>query len=122
MISVPHLIEKQPRWSIVVRDQKIGIAIVINITERSTTPNFQQRKLRLIDDLNKTPFPRIAKQLIRLAQRKRILLPHQLRQQLHCAIRDEQIEPPIVVVIKEERAETREATTGHPEPRFTRAI
>src|SRR6185369_3787097 len=122
MISVSDLIEKQPCWSIVVRDEEIRVTIVINITERSAATDFQQRKLRRIDDLNKIPLPRVAKQLIRLAQRKRIPLPHQLRQQLHRSIRDEQIKPPIVVVIKEERAETREATARHTEPRFACAI
>src|SRR6185369_1779731 len=112
MISVSDLIEKQPCWSIVVRNEEIRVTIVINITERSAATDFQQRKLRLIDDLNKASLPSVVKQLIRLPQRL----------QLHCSIRDEQVEPPIVVVIKEERAETRKATTWHTEPGFACAI
>src|SRR5262245_2393257 len=124
MILIPDLIEEQPCWSIVVGDEKIRITIIINITERGATTNFQQRKLRsqILDNLNKTSFPRIAKDLIRLAQRKRIFLSHKLRQQLHRSVRDEQIKPAIVIVIKEERAKTREATTRHTEPRFACAI
>src|SRR5262249_27865863 len=84
--------------------------------------DLEHQKLRLIQDLNKVPLPRIAEELIRLAQRKRILLTDQLRQQLHRTIRDEQVEPTIVIVIKEERAKTRKATPGHSQSGFARAI
>jgi len=81
VVSIPDLIEKQPRWSIVITDEEICVAVVINIPERCPTPNLDQRKFRsqLIYNLNKTCFPRVAKELIRLAQRKRILLSHELR-------------------------------------------
>ena len=76
MVSVFNLIKKQPRWSIVVGDENVRIAIVINITERGAATDFQKLKLRtnLIYYLNKTPLPGVTKKLIRLAQRKRILL------------------------------------------------
>src|ERR1044072_3469538 len=109
MTPIPDLIQKQPCWSIVIRNDEIRVPIVINITKRCPTTHLQLRKLR-INNLNKTPLSRIVKELIRLAQRKRIFLLHQLRQQLHRSIRNKEIEPPIVVIIKEERPETREAT------------
>src|SRR5215510_7086859 len=124
MVSIANLIKQEPRWSIVVGDQQICIAIVINITGGYAATDFEQRKLRsrLGAHFDETSLSGIAKKLVRFAQRERIFLAYQVRQQLNSSVGDKQIEPAIVVIIKEESAKTREATPRHSQAGFASTI
>ncbi len=85
MVSISDLIQKQPRRPVVVSDDDVSIAVVVDITESGAATDFEQlergtRRIRGVDELS---FSVIVKELIRLAQRIRVGLAHQLRQQLN---------------------------------------
>src|SRR6266853_5910641 len=115
MVSIADLIKTQPCRPVVVGDQDIGVAVVVDITKGCAPTDFEKLeglagRARDVDELSSAV---IMKELIRLAQGIRVTLAYQLRQQLNGPIRDQQIEPPIVVIIEEQRAEAGEAMSGH---------
>src|SRR5258708_6045724 len=124
MVSIADLIKKQPCRPVVVGDQDIGVAVVVDITKGCAATDFEKLeslagRARDIDELSSAV---IMKELIRRAQGISVPLACQLRQKLNGPIRNKQIEPPIVVIIEEQRAEAGESMSGHSQPRLAGAV
>src|SRR6266705_345367 len=124
MVSVADLIEEQPRRPIAVGDQYVRVAIIVEVAEGRPAAYLEQLKAYggIICDLDKSPPSIVVEELVRLTQRIGIALTHQLRQQLYSSVDDQQIEPAIVVIVKERRAKTCKTMPGHSQTCLARTV
>src|SRR5256885_4308291 len=114
MLLIADVVEEQLRRPVVVRDDDVGVAVVVDVSEgraaadRGAPEHRAGARWHVIE----ASVREVSKQLLRLVQRKRIVRLRQRLNRLHGAVDGEQIEPAVVVVVEPRRAEARERQAG----------
>src|SRR5439155_9686521 len=110
------LIQQKSHGAVVVRDDDVNVTVVVDVAERCAAADLRARERRPAGSarLLEAPGTGIVKQLVRhpIGQR----LPAQRFDDVDAAVGDEQIEPPVVVIVDPVRAESGE---GGGRPRET---
>src|SRR5262245_41618074 len=112
MLLIPDLVDEQPRRTVVVDDNDVGVAVVVDVAERRTAADLgeRERRARLVADVFEPAETGVVKQLPALAEGKRVALLGQRVDRPYGPVHAEHVEAAVVVSV-----ETVHTETGRPE-------
>src|SRR6185437_15393227 len=116
----PDLVQENPQQSIVVGNDEIDAAIIVEVTDGKASPDLGKRECasRSVSHIFEMSVAEIVQQLLCLMQRKGVMRPDLFFDYMDGAVGDDDIGPTVIVVIEERRAETcigggRDIKPGH---------
>ncbi len=120
MVTIADVVDQQPQRPVVVGDDDVGVAVVVEVAEGRAPTDLRQPECgaRRRRHVLEAAVPKVAKQLLALMQWKRIARLRERLDGLHRAVDGQQIEPAVVVVVEPGRAKAGVAQAGRGEPRL----
>jgi hypothetical protein len=109
MVRAGRLVDQQPDRTVVIRDDDVRIAIVVDVAEGRAAPDFRQPKdsAAAIGDVLEPAVAEIPEQLLPLVQREGIVRPRQRFDHANGAVDAEHVQPSVVVDVDPRRPEAR---------------
>ena len=117
-----HLIHQHARGTVVVEDDHVHAAVVVQIPRGHAPPHLKLRKGRPrgIGDVDEPPTAIVPEQVAPLLERIGVSAPRLRGEVPHGAVHHDHVQPAVVVVVQQARTESGEAQAE--QPRFHRPI